>query len=328
MPKETDKIIEPISDTFHNVSSAILKSPEVQKLPIALYQGVLPIGDIELDCAVLDNGKRILTAVSIFTAFGRARKGMNSRLEIDGTRMPPFLAAKNLEPFIKQDILSRTTLISYKDGEKVKTGYDATLLPRMCELYLSARRGRGEGSELTSTQEKLALQSEILLSALAQVGIEALVDEATGFQHDRKHNALRLLLSKYITEGLQQWVLTFPDSFFSELDRLYKNEKTTSQKRPKYYGNFINRYVYEPIEHGYVKEKLNELNISESGKRKARFHQWLSSEGKTILVHQIGRVQGLMEVFDNIADFNNAAKKQKQISIAPYLFDEMNKVID
>ena len=326
MSPPKDKIIEPIKDSFDNVSSAMLKVAETQKLPVALYQGVLPIGDIELDCAVLDNGKRVLTAVSIFTAFGRARKGMNSRLEIDGTKIPPFLAAKNLEPFITQDIISRTALISYKDGEKVKTGYDATLLPKMCELYLSARRGRGNKSELTGNQEKLALQSEILLSALAQVGIEALVDEATGFQHDRKHNALRLLLSKYITEGLQKWVLTFPDSFFSELDRLYKNEKTTSRKRPQYYGNFINRYVYEPIEHGYVKEKLNKLNIDESGKRRARFHQWLSSEGKTILVHQIGRVQGLMEIFDDIDDFNKAAKKQKQISIAPYLFDEMNKV--
>lgn len=325
-PPKSDKIIQPIPDTFDSVSSAMLKSGQVQKLPIALYQGILPIGDVELDCAVLDNGKRILTAVSIFTAFGRARKGMNSRLEIDGTKIPPFLAAKNLEPFINQDIISRTALISYKDGDKVKTGYDATLLPKMCELYLAARRGRGNGSELTHSQEKLALQSEILLSALAQVGIEALVDEATGFQHDRKHNALRLLLAKYITEGLQKWVLTFPDSFFSELDRLYKNEKTTSRKRPQYYGNFINRYVYEPIEHGYVKEKLNELNIDESGKRRARFHQWLSSEGKTILVHQIGRVQGLMEIFENIEDFNKAARKQKQISIAPYLFDEMNKI--
>ena len=247
---------------------------------------------------------------------------MNSRLEIDGTKLPPFIAAKNLEAFINQDLVSRTELIKYKDGNKEKSGYDATLLPKMCELYLSARRS----DALTQSQEKLAAQSEILLSAFAQVGIEALVDEATGYQHDRKHDALRLLLSKYITEGLQKWVLTFPDSFFAELDRLYKNEKTTSRKRPQYYGNFINKYVYDPIENGYVKDKLNELNIDERGKRKARFHQWLSSEGKTIIIHQIGRVQGLMEIFQNIDEFNKAAKKQKQISIAPYLFDEMNRI--
>ena len=75
------------------------------KKPLALYKGDLPIGEISLDCAVLDNGVRVLSAASIFDAFGRSRKGMNARLEIDGTKLPPFLAAKSLEPFITQEII-------------------------------------------------------------------------------------------------------------------------------------------------------------------------------------------------------------------------------
>ena len=297
---------------------------ENNKPPKALYLGVLPIGDMELECAVLDNGMRVLTAKSVFTAFGRARKGMNSRLEIEGTKLPPFLAAKNLEPFINQDVIERTIPVRYMDGKQEKTGYVATLLPKMCEVYLSARRN----NSLTASQQKLAAQSEILLSALAQVGIDALVDEATGFQLDRKHNALRLLLSKYVAEGLQKWILTFPDSFFAELDRLYGNEQTTSRNRPQYYGHFINKYVYEPIESGYVKNRLNELNIGANGKRKARFHQWLSGDGRNILIHQIGRVQGQMEDSPSITKFKEKTTMKKQISIAPYLFDEMNKIID
>lgn len=296
----------------------------IEKLPVALYRGVLPIGDTELGCAVLDDGSRILSASSVFEAFGRTRKGMNSRLEIDGTRIPPFLAAKNLEKYINQDVIDRTSRIDYLDGNVKKSGYVASILPKMCELYLQARRDK----VLAPSQQPLAEKAEILLLALAQVGIDALIDEATGFQYDRKHDALRLLLSKYIAEGLQAWLLTFPDSFFAELDRLYGNEKTTSRKRPQYYGVFINKYVYEPIEHGYVKQELNKLNITDEGKRKARFHQWLSSEGRQILVHQIGRVQGLIEMFQTITDFKRATLKQKQISIAPYLFDEMNNIID
>lgn len=69
---------------------------EETTLSKALYVGSLPIGDIELECAVLDDNSRILTATSIFTAFGRSRKGMNDRLEIAGTKLPPFVAAKNL----------------------------------------------------------------------------------------------------------------------------------------------------------------------------------------------------------------------------------------
>jgi len=85
--------------------------------------------------------------------------------------------------------------------------------------------------------------------------------------------------------------------------------------------------VYEPIEHGFVKNKLDKLNITEDGKRKARFHQWLTDEGRTILVHQIGRVQGLMEMCTNIEKFKTAAEKQKKVSIAPYLFGDMNDII-
>lgn len=336
MPKKTDQIIEPIDARFDDVVVAVSKTKQKpankilsavdseKQLPKALYLGVLPIGDIELECAVLDNGMRVLTAKSIFTAFGRSRKGMNSRLEIEGTKLPPFLAAKNIEPFISQIVIDRTKQIRYLDGKQEKAGYIATLLPAMCEVYLSARRN----TALVTSQQKLANQSEILLSALAQVGIDALVDEATGYQLDRKHDALRMLLSKYIAEGLQKWMFTFPDSFFVELDRLYGNQQTTSRNRPQYYGHFINKYVYNPIEHGYVKGKLDELNITEDGKRKARFHQWLSGDGRNMLIHQIGRVQGLMETCSSIERFKTVSAKQKQISIAPYLFDEMNQILE
>ncbi|MFN8693597.1 MAG: P63C domain-containing protein, partial [Holosporales bacterium] len=220
--------------------------------------------------------------------------------------------------------IRRIIPIRYIDGKQEKEGYVANILPKMCEIYLQARRD----GVLTSSQDTLAIKSEILLSALAQVGIDALVDEATGYQYDRKHNALRLLLSKYIAEGMQRWIHTFPDAFFVELDKLYDNEPTTSQKRPQYYGHFINRYIYEPIEHGYLKSELNKLNIKQDGKRKGRFHQWLKDDGRNVLIHQIGRVQGLMEMCPSIEQFKLSADKQKKVSIAPYLFDEMNRVIE
>ena len=162
------------------------------------------------------------------------------------------------------------------------------------------------------------------MTAFAKVGIIALIDEATGYQYDRTNDALRLLLSKYVAKGLQKWLKIFPDAFFAQLDKLYHNAPTTPKSRPQYYGKFINRYVYNPIENGYVKAELDRLNITDEGKRIARFHQWLTDEGKTILTLQIGKVQGLMEVCTDIEYFKNVVKNQKNISIAPYLFEEMN----
>lgn len=81
----------------------------------------------------------------------------------------------------------------------------------MCDLYLRARR---DGA-LTESQLPLAVQAEILQSAFARVGIAAVIDEATGYQKVRGNDALRLLLGRYIADGLRKWLNTFPDSFFS-----------------------------------------------------------------------------------------------------------------
>jgi len=70
------------------------------------------------------------------------------------------------------------------------------------------------------------------------------------------------------------------------------------------------------------------LNITDEGKRKARFHQWLKDDGRQVLSRQLGRTEMLMELCDDIDGFKKAAKKQKDISVAPYLFDEMNQIID
>lgn len=287
----------------------------------ALYRGILPIGDIEIDCAILDDEEntRVINMTSVFKAFGRVPRSNNRLINI-----PAFIDSKSLQPFVDSELEQLIKPIEYNDGQSKKLGYSAIILPAICDLYLKARRS----GALTSKQSHLAEKAEILQSSFAKVGITALIDEATGFQLDRKHDALRLLLSKYLAEGLQKWLHTFPDTFFIELDRLYGNEKTTSRKRPQYYGTFINKYIYVPIENGYVKKELDKLNIKEDGKRKARFHQWLSAEGRNILIHQIGRVQGLMEMCQDIDGFRRAVERQKTISIAPYLFDEMNNIIE
>lgn len=328
MPKKPEKIVDPIDASFDEVAGSMLKSNTPKKLPRAKYPGQLPIGDVRLECAVLDDERRVLTAKAVFDAFGKKRRGNRERdpeIETENGRiqLPPFIASKNLIPHIDKDLTSRIQTIRYMDGGSEKEGYEASLLPEICNVYLKARRA---GVNLTPDQMKVVDQAEILMSAFAKVGITALIDEATGYQHDRGHQALRLLLEKYIEEGLQEWVKTFPDTFFAEMDRVYGNEPTTSRKRPQYYGRFINKFVYDPIEHGYVKDRLNDLNIDDDGKRKERFHQWLTEQGRDVVKSQIYRVQGALEMCPDIDTFKKRMKKQKEVSIAPYLWDEMNKV--
>ena len=328
MADDKKDLIEPIDATFDGLVDAIARgsnSTSKAKFPIAKYSGTLTIGGSEIGCAVLEDGTRLLTQSDMMRALGRSRQAKGRGFYDADVNLPAFLTAKNLKDFIPNDLYVTSSQIEFimPNGQRA-FGYNAELLPQVCEVYLEAR----DAGALVQSQMHVARQADLLIRSLAKVGIVALVDEATGYQIDRGHDALRLLLEKYIAEGLQKWIHTFPDSFFAELDRLYDNAPTTPKSRPQYYGKFINKYVYDPIEHGYVKSKLDALNIMDDGKRRARFHQWLTDEGRTILTRQIGKVEGIMEMCDDIEHFKRVARRQKAISVAPYLFDEMNRIID
>lgn len=286
-----------------------------EKRPKALYSGKLPIGGKELNCYVLDDEKntRILSATMIFEAFGKARRGANDRLEIDGIRVPPFLASQSLEPYINEDVLYWATPVQFSDGGTLKSGYRAELLAKMCEIYLQARRD----GNLKPNQMETAKMAEILQGSFATVGLIALIDEATGFQQNRKSDALRILLNTYLADGIKKWIKEFPDDFFLELDRLYGNQNIMANKRPQYYGHFINKYVYEPIEHGKINPELQKRYKADNKVHKK--HQHLTDFGSSQLRIQIGKILGLMQVAPNLKWFKQKQERQGQLSLFPDL---------
>src|ERR1700694_27829 len=84
-------------------------------LPQATHSGELVIGGRRIACAVLQNGKRVLTQETFLTAIGRAAKakgGTGSLKLVDG--LPPFLVAENLKPFISDELMQSTTPIIFR----------------------------------------------------------------------------------------------------------------------------------------------------------------------------------------------------------------------
>lgn len=300
---------------------------ENTKLPKALYKGNLPIGDIELECAVLDNDTRIITTPSIFKAFGRQSRGWhidrkeNMQLALKErfpnyllAQPPVFISSISLLPYINDVLLKLAHPIQYIDGGITLEGYNADILSEICNLYLTARRNNA----LNKNQMFWAQQSEILLQGFAKVGIIALIDEATGFQTDRKYNALRLLLQAYLEDKPTEWIKQFPDDFFLEMDRLYGNEKLKSNQRPSYYEKFINTYIYEPIENGQINPELQKRYKGD--KKRHNKHQWFTENiGKQQLQLQIGKIMGLMQVAPNLKWFKQKQERQGQLSLFPDL---------
>ncbi len=155
-------------------------------------------------------------------------------------------------------VIQSTTPIFYrtKSGGK-SVGYDARLLPLVAEVYLRFRDHRlKDNGEIPARYERMIVAADILIRSLANVGIIALVDEATGFQRDRATDALATILEAFIAKELRPWVRTFPQEFYEQLFRLRGLEfPKDTVKRPQYFGHLTNDIVYRRLA-PYVLDEL------------------------------------------------------------------------
>ena len=265
----------------------------------AEYVGTLPVAEMSLDCVVLDDGRRVISQGSILQSLGRSEtSGRRTRND----NRPPFVEAGNLVPFFTEELKSKFERVEYRlDGViGTRQGYEAEILPLVCEVYLAAR----EAGVLTPQQRPTAQQAEILVRGLSRVGIIALVDEATGYQDVRARDALAKILEAYVADELQPWVKTFDVEFYKQLFRLRGIQfNPASVKRPAYFGHLTNDVVYKRVAPGVFDEIKAQRAVDES-KRKARFHQQLTAEvGHPKLREHIASVTTVMKLSSDWVDF-------------------------
>ncbi len=288
-----------------------VKEPQEDRTPIAVASGPLKILDLEIDCYVLKDGTPIMSSGKITQAIGKQWRGF-SRSEY-----PIFLGAKNLTPFINDDLKRLLVPITIKSGNKNIQGYNAEILPMVADVYLRAR----ESNALVESQFDIARRCEIIVRSFSRIGVRALVYEATGFEKMKHPEALRMLIESYLTEEERRWMKEFPDEFFAEMDKIYGNVRTSPRSRPPYYGGFIRKYIYEPIENGIVLKELDKRNpVTDKGYRKNRFHQFMSeNKGIHVLRSQIWQILALLRISSNKRKFEERYKvfESKQL----WLFD-------
>jgi len=211
-------------------------------------------GDISLPCAVLEDGTRVLTQGGFLSAIGRRGKPKNTFRDTEQgvSKVAPFLQAENLNEHISDELRVESAPVAFKMPSGGKAwGYRADLLPKVCVVYLKAR----DRKQLLDSQEPIALACDILVRGLAQVGIIALVDEATGYQRDRAVDALAKILEAFIAKELQPWVKTFPPDYYEQLFRLRGLDYPQyTVKRPQYFGLLTNDIVYKRLAPGVLAE--------------------------------------------------------------------------
>lgn len=254
----------------------------------------LIIAGIEMQCYVLSDGIRVLSAGDIGVSLGYKRANASEQLA-------KFVASDRILPFVNKeiiDLIQQPVKFKNPSGGKPLTAYPATLLADICDAILMAR----SNGVLQQQQQHIAEQAELLVRGFARVGIIALVDEATGYQKDRKRDALAKFLEEYIAKELRPWVDTYPADFFEELCRLRNVPFNSSMRHPQYFGHLVNNITYDRMAPG-LRQALKEER-QRKHKPKAQMHRFLSEQtGYSMLQKRLLGIITLMKACDTYDDF-------------------------
>ena len=218
MSPPKDKIIEPIPDTMDNVVAAVLEpanaagSETTKHLssPFAKWRGKIDLGGDEIDCYVLDTKQRVLSSGSVSKSIANVERGS----------LQDYAGQKALNPFIDIDkILQETVRFAIPGTQFEGVGITTEHFELICRGYV---RALYEKAPLTDRQREIAIKCAVLTAGLTRTGLDALIDEATGYQYERAEDALQVKLRAFIADELRDWEKTFPDPLWEEFGRLTK----------------------------------------------------------------------------------------------------------
>jgi P63C domain. len=284
--------------------SALRSAPDAD-LPRATHAGERPVGGYIIQVYNLEDQRRIISERGFLALIGA--KGAGGA----GNKLIQLLSDPVIRAFIpKSAITAIENPILFVTPSNSRTyGYPSGILSDFCIGFSKARAANALTSKI---HINYALHCETLLYAFAEVGIDAWIDEATGFQQVRARDAINKLLEKYLAKHWAQWAKTFPDEYYEQVFRLrgwkYEPEKLA---RPGVLGHITNDIVYSRLAPG-VLDALREKNpvIEETGRRVRKHHQWLSRDyGHPKLKEHIGNLIFMMRGHTNWQAFHRALQR-------------------
>ena len=264
--------------------------------------------DFEIPCYVLNDGQRVIGRTSA-TEWLTGIKG--------GGGLEKYLGVGPLKSFINVDLVVER-MVAFRLPEVEGLGRNVKGLPNdlMIEICrdmvaaLEASVHPGSNIKLTDRQAEIAARASMFLAACAKVGLDALVDEATGNQYERAEDALQVKLRAYLAEEMRKWEKTFPD----ELRRFGRltGWKGSVIQRPKYWGKLVTELVYEYLDPDVAKWLKDNAPQPQKGQN---WHQYLSGQyGLRKLVEHIWM---LIRDFEHLPESQRVARQDGGTPGAP-----------
>ena len=280
--------------------------PRADDLPEARYPGVLNLAGVEIPVYVLSNGQRVIARIAATRVLAES-KTRQADLE-------SYLRVESLKPFLDvESVRARMVTFRQKEVEMLNQsvmGLPSDLFIDICRAYVSAldaSTNPESGVSLTDRQKEIAIRAGMFLAACAKVGLDALIDEATGYQYLRPEDALAIKLKLYLEEEMRKWEPTFPDQLWEQFGRL-TNWKGRIHQRPKYWGKLVMKLIYEYLDPDVAQWLRDNAPKPQKGQN---YHQWLTSQyGLRKLVEHIWVVIGIASTCQDIEELKREMERQ------------------
>ena len=238
---EAGKTIGLVIDPLELQPSRVASKPTIEVeenfpiSPFAKWRGQIDLGNDPIECYVLDTGQRVISL----------RAAVKSIADADSGDLAKFIGVSALKPFINKELVLAELLEFSIPGTQFKgSGLSTENYELILRGYVTALH---EKADLTDRQREIAIKCAVISSGLVRTGLDALVDEATGYQYERADDALQVKLRLFIAEELRAWEKTFPDELWEEFGRL-TNWKGPLNSRPKYWGQLVIELIYDTLD--------------------------------------------------------------------------------
>jgi len=274
-------------------------------LPFAKWRGKIDLGGDELDVYVLNTESRVIAL----------RSAIKSISKTDSGNLGAYIGVSSLKPFVNSDLILGELLdFSIPGTQFIGRGMTTEHFELICRGYVQALY---EGAPLTERQKEIAIKCAVLTAGLTRTGLDALIDEATGYQYERAEDALQVKLRAFIAEELRAWEKTFPDELWEEFGRL-TGWATPLQTRPKWWGKLVIELIYETLDPdvaAYLKANKPPAGV--------HWHRQLTENlGVRQLVSRCWEVIGVSKTCDNIHELRQRVAQhygKKPVQMTMYL---------
>lgn len=284
-------VIEPIDDGLDSVVDAVLSTDTAHQkagstnLLFAKWRGTVDLGGDMLDVYVLNTQDRVIAL----------RSAVKSMTNVDSGKLGNYIGVSALKPYINSELILGELLEFSIPGTQFRgMGLTTKQFELICRGYVQALY---EGAPLTDKQREVAIKCAVLTAGLTRTGLDALIDEATGYQYERAEDALQVKLRAFIADELRSWEKTFPDELWEEFGRL-TNWEGALRSRPKWWGKLVIELIYDTLDPDVAEYLKN--NKPDAG---VKWHQQLNENlGVRQLVSRCYEVIGMAKTCKDIRE--------------------------